>query len=94
MMFDRKTLGTNPHQPVIVDLSNKVKADENENKPTKKKANTQKAIWLRAKEEYTEFYTSILKDYLDPLSYTHTIMRRARSSASPSCIRRKRRPST
>merc|ERR1712127_445649 len=36
----------------------------------------QKAIWLRAKEdvteeEYTEFYKSISKDYLDPLAYTH-----------------------
>merc|ERR1712031_83777 len=33
-------------------------------------------IWLRAKEdvteeEYTEFYKSISKDYLDPLAYTH-----------------------
>merc|ERR1712023_339295 len=38
--------------------------------------NTQKAIWLRAKEdvteeEYNEFYKSISKDYLDPLAYTH-----------------------
>merc|ERR1712023_353036 len=38
--------------------------------------NTQKAIWLRAKEdvteeEYNEFYKGISKDYLDPLSYTH-----------------------
>merc|ERR1712173_393372 len=38
--------------------------------------NTQKAIWLRAEEdvteeEYTEFYKSISKDYLDPLAYTH-----------------------
>merc|ERR1712213_306879 len=38
--------------------------------------NTQKAIWLRSKEEvteeeYTEFYKSISKDYLDPLAYTH-----------------------
>jgi len=50
--------------------------------PTKKtvfeweQVNTQKAIWLRAKEdvteeEYTEFYKSISKDYLDPLAYTH-----------------------
>merc|ERR1712127_1168154 len=36
----------------------------------------QKAIWMRAKEdvteeEYTEFYKSISKDYLDPLAYTH-----------------------
>merc|ERR1712241_1356703 len=59
--------------------------DEKENKkkePTKKtvyeweQVNTQKAIWLRAKEdvteeEYTEFYKSISKDYLDPLAYTH-----------------------
>merc|ERR1711870_52972 len=33
-------------------------------------------IWLRAKEdvteeEYTEFYKSISKDYIDPLAYTH-----------------------
>merc|ERR1719230_823752 len=58
------------------------KDDEDEMKPTKKtvyeweQANTQKAIWLRAKEdvteeEYTEFYKSISKDYLDPLAYTH-----------------------
>merc|ERR1712190_11269 len=38
--------------------------------------NTQKAIWLRAKEDVTEeecneFYKSISKDYLDPLAYTH-----------------------
>merc|ERR1712099_177218 len=58
--------------------------DEEEKKdaPTKKtvyeweQVNTQKAIWMRAKEdvteeEYTEFYKSISKDYLDPLSYTH-----------------------
>merc|ERR1739844_478213 len=59
------------------------KKDEEEKKtPTKKtvyeweQVNTQKAIWLRAKEdvaeeEYNEFYKSISKDYLDPLSYTH-----------------------
>merc|ERR1712135_14281 len=51
-------------------------------KPTKKtvfeweQVNTQKAIWLRAKEdvteeEYNDFYKSISKDYLDPLAYTH-----------------------
>merc|ERR1712066_911841 len=56
--------------------------EEEEKKPTKKtvfeweQVNTQKAIWLRAKEdvteeEYTEFYKSISKDYLDPLAYTH-----------------------
>merc|ERR1711870_213543 len=55
---------------------------EEKKAPTKKtvyeweQVNTQKAIWLRAKEdvteeEYTEFYKSISKDYLDPLSYTH-----------------------
>merc|ERR1711967_43161 len=38
--------------------------------------NTQKAIWLRAKEdvtddEYTEFYKTISKDYLEPLAQTH-----------------------
>merc|ERR1711972_1216770 len=38
--------------------------------------NTQKAIWLRAKEdvtdeEYTEFYKAISKDYLEPLSHIH-----------------------
>merc|ERR1712078_769977 len=56
--------------------------DEKEKAPTKKtvyeweQVNTQKAIWLRAKEdvteeEYNEFYKSISKDYLDPLAYTH-----------------------
>merc|ERR1712046_458154 len=60
--------------------------EEKEEKDDKKSAkktvyeweqvNTQKAIWLRAKEDvteedYTEFYKSISKDYLDPLSYTH-----------------------
>merc|ERR1711881_656471 len=56
--------------------------EEEEKKPKKKtvfeweQVNTQKAIWLRAKEdvteeEYNEFYKSINKDYLDPLSYTH-----------------------
>mmetsp|Transcript_72710 Transcript_72710/g.204929 ORF Transcript_72710/g.204929 Transcript_72710/m.204929 type:complete len:803 (+) Transcript_72710:81-2489(+) len=61
--------------------------EEKDDKVEKKKAtkktvfeweqvNTQKAIWLRAKEdvteeEYTEFYKSISKDYLDPLAYTH-----------------------
>merc|ERR1719504_553195 len=55
---------------------------EEEKKPKKKtvfeweQVNTQKAIWLRAKEdvteeEYNEFYKSISKDYLDPLAYTH-----------------------
>lgn len=60
------------------------KEDEEKEKkaPTKKtvyeweQVNTQKAIWLRAKEdvteeEYNEFYKSISKDYLDPLAYTH-----------------------
>merc|ERR1712136_393795 len=56
--------------------------DEEDKKPTKKtvyeweQVNTQKAIWLRAKEdvteeEYNDFYKSISKDYLDPLAYTH-----------------------
>merc|ERR1712146_504744 len=58
------------------------KEEEEEKTPTKKtvyeweQVNTQKAIWLRAKEdvteeEYNEFYKSISKDYLDPLAYTH-----------------------
>merc|ERR1712217_462224 len=58
------------------------KEDEEEKKPKKKtvfeweQVNTQKAIWLRAKEdvteeEYNEFYKGISKDYLDPLAYTH-----------------------
>merc|ERR1711988_1319884 len=38
--------------------------------------NTQKAIWLRSKEdvtdeEYNEFYKTISKDYLEPLAQTH-----------------------
>jgi len=56
--------------------------EEEEKKPTKKtvyeweQVNTQKAIWLRAKEdvteeEYNEFYKAVSKDYLDPLAYTH-----------------------
>merc|ERR1712149_20630 len=56
--------------------------EEEEKKPKKKtvyeweQVNTQKAIWLRAKEdvteeEYNEFYKAISKDYLDPLAYTH-----------------------
>merc|ERR1712087_311599 len=55
---------------------------EEKKAPTKKtvyeweQVNTQKAIWLRSKEdvtedEYNEFYKSISKDYLDPLAYTH-----------------------
>merc|ERR1711950_2699 len=58
------------------------KDEEKKDVPTKKtvyeweQVNTQKAIWMRAKEdvteeEYTEFYKSISKDYLDPLAYTH-----------------------
>merc|ERR1712225_194833 len=59
------------------------KEEEEEKKAPKKKTvyeweqvNTQKAIWLRAKEdvteeEYNEFYKGISKDYLDPLAYTH-----------------------
>merc|ERR1719405_284480 len=58
------------------------KEEEEKKAPTKKtvyeweQVNTQKAIWLRAKEdvteeEYNEFYKGISKDYLDPLSYTH-----------------------
>merc|ERR1712032_1560669 len=64
------------------DDEEKEEEEEEEKKPKKKtvyeweQVNTQKAIWLRAKEdvseeEYTEFYKSISKDYLDPLSYTH-----------------------
>merc|ERR1712070_914145 len=56
--------------------------DEEEKKPKKKtmgeweQVNTQKAIWLRNKEdvteeEYNEFYKGISKDYLEPLAYTH-----------------------
>merc|ERR1719453_2291825 len=56
---------------------------EKEKKPVKKEivyeweqVNTQKAIWLRAKEdvteeEYNEFYKTITKDYLEPLAQTH-----------------------
>merc|ERR1711948_211529 len=60
------------------------KEDEEESKDAPKKktvfeweqVNTQKAIWLRAKEdvteeEYNEFYKGLSKDYLDPLAYTH-----------------------
>lgn len=58
------------------------KEEEKKAAPKKKtvfeweQVNTQKAIWMRAKEdvteeEYNEFYKSISKDYLDPLAYTH-----------------------
>merc|ERR1739845_319878 len=58
------------------------KEEEEKKTPTKKtvyeweQVNTQKAIWLRAKEdvteeEYNEIYKGISKDYLDPLAYTH-----------------------
>merc|ERR1711966_480058 len=60
------------------------KEEEEEDKKAPKKqivyeweqVNTQKAIWLRTKEdvteeEYNEFYKAISKDYLDPLAYTH-----------------------
>merc|ERR1712050_788374 len=64
------------------DDDEKEEEDEKKDAPKKKtvyeweQVNTQKAIWLRAKEdvteeEYTEFYKSISKDYLDPLAYTH-----------------------
>merc|ERR1712061_605262 len=64
------------------DDDEKEEEEEEKKTPTKKtvyeweQVNTQKAIWLRAKEditeeEYTEFYKSISKDYLDPLAYTH-----------------------
>merc|ERR1712127_504508 len=65
-----------------VETKDEEEKEEKKDKPTKKtvyeweQVNTQKAIWLRAKEEvteeeYTEFYKSISKDYLDPLAYTH-----------------------
>merc|ERR1719189_3388087 len=65
-----------------VETKDEDEAEEKKDKPTKKtvyeweQVNTQKAIWLRNKEdvteeEYTEFYKSISKDYLDPLAYTH-----------------------
>merc|ERR1719274_181663 len=63
-------------------MMKKRKKQRKEKKPKKKtvyeweQVNTQKAIWLRAKEdvteeEYNEFYKGISKDYLDPLAYTH-----------------------
>merc|ERR1712107_898619 len=72
--------------PIYVKVKKEVEAEAEEEEekkaPTKKtvyeweQVNTQKAIWLRAKEdvteeEYNEFYKSISKDYLDPLAYTH-----------------------
>merc|ERR1719506_2069427 len=65
------------------DDDEKEEEEKDEDKKPKKKTvyeweqvNTQKAIWLRAKEdvteeEYNEFYKGISKDYLDPLAYTH-----------------------
>merc|ERR1712048_1081408 len=73
--------------PIYVKVKKEVEAEAEEEEeekktPTKKtvyeweQVNTQKAIWLRAKEdvteeEYNEFYKGISKDYLDPLAYTH-----------------------
>nr|WHU24051.1 heat shock protein 90 [Dinophyceae sp.] len=66
-----------------VETKDEEEKDDEEEKKLKKKTvfeweqvNTQKAIWLRAKEdvteeEYNEFYKSISKDYLNPLAYTH-----------------------
>jgi len=65
-----------------VETKDEEEKEDKKEAPTKKtvyeweQVNTQKAIWMRAKEdvteeEYTEFYKSISKDYLDPLSYTH-----------------------
>merc|ERR1712088_1051123 len=65
-----------------VETKDEEEKEEKKDKPAKKtvyeweQVNTQKAIWLRSKEEvteeeYTEFYKSISKDYLDPLAYTH-----------------------
>merc|ERR1712203_53133 len=64
------------------DDEEKEEEEKEDKKPEKKtvyeweQVNTQKAIWLRNKEdvteeEYNEFYKSISKDYLDPLAYTH-----------------------
>merc|ERR1711907_573551 len=63
------------------DDEEKEEKEDEEKKPKKtvyewEQVNTQKAIWLRAKEdvteeEYNEFYKGISKDYLDPLAYTH-----------------------
>merc|ERR1712139_51209 len=64
------------------DDDEKEEEEEEEKKPKKKtvyeweQVNTQKAIWLRAKEDVTEeedneFYKGISKDYLDPLAYSH-----------------------
>merc|ERR1712228_582255 len=64
------------------DDEEKEEEEKEDKKPEKKtvyeweQVNTQKAIWLRNKEdvteeEYSEFYKSISKDYLDPLAYTH-----------------------
>merc|ERR1712176_1164877 len=59
------------------------KEEKKEKSPPKKQTvyeweqvNTQKAIWLRSKEEvtddeYAEFYKTISKDYLEPLANTH-----------------------
>ncbi|CEL93682.1 unnamed protein product [Vitrella brassicaformis CCMP3155] len=73
-----------------VEVKEEEEGDEGEDKKEKKKKtksvtkkyweweqlNTQKAIWLRPKEEvtdteYKEFYKSTTKDYQDPLAYTH-----------------------
>merc|ERR1712228_865641 len=80
----KKEVDTDAEEDDDDDKDDEEKDDEEKEKkaPTKKtvyeweQVNTQKAIWLRAKEdvteeEYNEFYKSISKDYLDPLAYTH-----------------------
>jgi len=67
------------------DSEEKEEKEEKEKEPKEKKkqvvfeweqVNTQKAIWLRNKddvtdEEYAEFYKAVSKDYLEPLANTH-----------------------
>merc|ERR1712084_187652 len=64
------------------DDDEKEEEDEEKKAPKKKtvfeweQVNTQKAIWLRAKEdvteeEYNDFYKAVSKDYLEPLANTH-----------------------
>merc|ERR1712217_492673 len=78
--------------PIYIKTKKEIEAEDDEEEEEKKEkepkekkkqiiyeweqVNTQKAIWLRNKdevtdEEYTEFYKAVSKDYLEPLANTH-----------------------
>merc|ERR1712012_1027000 len=75
-------MGEDDEKKDDVETKDEDEKEEKKKEPIKKtvyeweQVNTQKAIWLRSKEdvteeEYNEFHKSISKDYMDPLAYTH-----------------------